>query len=155
MTHKLDRTDLRILDALQTEGRISNVELAERLNLSPTPVARRWRRLEREGYLTGYSARIDAARVGLTVTSYVSVRLRANDWRTASAFEDGVKTLPNVIECCVVSGSSDYLLRVVAASLEDYEQFLKRELAGLEAVASIDSTIVLSQVIERTELPLG
>ncbi len=154
MTQTLDKTDIRILDTLQREGRIANVDLAERLNLSATPVARRWRRLEDEGYLTGYAASIDPRKVGLAVTAYVSVRLRSNEWRTASAFEEAVRDLPNVIECNVVSGSSDYLLQVVARSLEDYERFLKHELAVSGAVGSVDSTIVLNRVIDRAPLPL-
>ncbi len=154
MTKDLDATDRRLLDLLQQHGRLTNVELAERLNLSATPVARRWRRLEEQGYINGYSALIDRKRAGFTVMAYVSVRLRSNEWQTAEAFEQAVRDLANVMECSVVSGSSDYLLRVVAHDLEDYERFLKHELAVIDAINTVDSTIVLNQIVSRSQLPL-
>ncbi len=154
MTKDLDNTDRRLLDLLQQHGRLTNVELAERLNLSATPVARRWRRLEEQGYINGYSALIDRKRAGFAVMAYVSVRLRSNEWQTAEAFEQAVRDLANVMECSVVSGSSDYLLRVVAHDLEDYERFLKHELAVIDAINTVDSTIVLNQIVSRSQLPL-
>jgi len=154
MTQDLDPIDRRLLDLLQQQGRLSNVELAERLNLSATPVARRWKRLEEQGYISGYSALIDQKRVGFGVTAYVSVRLRANEWQTAQAFEQAVKELPNVMDCSVVTGASDYMLRVVARDLEDYERFLKHELAVIDAINTIDSTIVLNRIVNRNQLPL-
>ncbi|MDZ4729746.1 MAG: Lrp/AsnC family transcriptional regulator [Xanthomonadales bacterium] len=154
MTNELDDTDRRLLDLLQQHGRLTNVELAERLNLSATPVARRWRRLEEQGYISGYIALIDQKRAGFDVTAYVSVRLSANEWKTAEAFELAVKNLANVMDCSVVTGSSDYMLRVVARDLEDYERFLKRELAVIDAINTIDSTIVLNRIVSRTQLPL-
>ena len=154
MTKDLDATDRRLLDLLQQHGRLTNVELAERLNLSATPVARRWRRLEEQGYINGYSALIDRKRAGFAVMAYISVRLRSNEWQTAETFEQAVRDLANVMECSVVSGSSDYLLRVVAHDLEDYERFLKHELAVIDAINTVDSTIVLNQIVSRTQLPL-
>jgi DNA-binding Lrp family transcriptional regulator len=133
---------------------MTNIELAERLDRSATPIARRRRRLEDEGYIRGYAAVVEHQKVGYSVTAYVSVRLRSNEWRTAESFEREVRTLANVMECCVVTGSSDYLLRVVARDLRDYERFLKQELAVIPAVNTIDSTIVLNQVLDRNCLPL-
>lgn len=154
MNQELDRIDRRILELLQGNGRITNLELAERVSLSATPVARRWRRLESEGYIRAYSALLDRKKIGYGVVAYVFVRLRANDWRTAENFEQTIDGLVNVLECCVVTGSSDYLLRVIARDLDDYETFLKRELATIESVAAIDSTIVLKQIIDRFSMPL-
>lgn len=154
MTQELDPIDRRLLDLLQQQGRLSNVELAERLNLSATPVARRWKRLEEQGYITGYIALIDQKQAGFGVTAYVSVRLRSNEWQTAEAFERAVKELANVMDCSVVTGSCDYMLRVVARDLEDYERFLKRELAVIDAINTIDSTIVLNRIVSRSQLPL-
>lgn len=153
MAKNPDRIDCRILDLLQRNGRITTVELAERANLSATPVARRWRRLEDEGYIRGYTALIDRKKVGYGVMAYVFVRLRSNDWRTAEAFEQAIPALTNVMECCVVTGASDYLLRVVARDLDDYESFLKRGLAVIETIDSVDSTIVLKQIVDRSNLP--
>jgi Lrp/AsnC family leucine-responsive transcriptional regulator len=154
MTHDLDPVDRRLLGLLQLQGRLTNVELADRLNLSATPVARRWKRLEELGYITGYIAVIDQKLAGFGVTAYVSVRLRANEWKTAEAFERAVKDLANVMDCSVVTGSCDYMLRVVARDLEDYERFLKHELAVIDAINTIDSTIVLNRIVGRTQLPL-
>jgi Lrp/AsnC family leucine-responsive transcriptional regulator len=154
MTHELDPIDRRLLELLQQHGRLSNVELAERLKLSATPVARRWKCLEDQGYIKGYTALVDQKLAGLAVTAYVSVRLRSNEWRTAEEFEKAVKSLPNVMDCCVVTGSCDYMLRVVARDLEDYERFLKHELAVINAINTVDSTLVLNRIVCRTQLPI-
>jgi DNA-binding Lrp family transcriptional regulator len=153
MTKILDRIDCRILQELQEDGRLSNVELAERVNLSPTPCARRLRRLETEGYIRGYTAIVDPRLIGYSVTAYAFIRLSSNGWQAAEAFEKAVRNLPAVMECSVVSGSSDYLLRIVARDLQDYERFVKRELAVIDAIGTIDSTIVLNRVLDRTVLP--
>lgn len=153
MTKNLDLTDRRLLELLQQNARMTTQELAEQLNLTATPVARRWRRLEDEGYIRGYTALVDPRRLGFAVTAYVSVRLRANEWKTAEAFEREVQQLEQVMECCVVTGSSDYLLRVIARDLPDYERFLKHELATIAAVSSLDSTLVLNQIVDRASLP--
>ncbi len=154
MTIQVDRTDLRILQELQENGRITNLELAEKVNLSPTPCARRWKRLQDSGFIRGYTAIVDPRLSGYTVTAYAFIRLSSNGWRAAEAFENAVRKLAPVMECSVVSGASDYVLRIVARDLQDYERFLKRELAVIDAIGSIDSTIVLNQVLNRTVLPL-
>jgi len=154
MTSELDSVDLRLLELLQSNGRITNLELAEQLGLSPTPVARRWKRLEEEGYIRGYTALVDRKKLGYSVSAYIMVRLRSNKWQMAEQFERSVAQLNQVMDCSVVTGNADYLLRVVARDLEDYERFVKRELAVIDSVETIDSTIVLSQTVERSNLPL-
>jgi Lrp/AsnC family leucine-responsive transcriptional regulator len=154
MTSELDSVDLRLLELLQSNGRITNLELAEQLGLSPTPVARRWKRLEEEGYIRGYAALVDRKKLGYSVSAYIMVRLRSNKWQMAEQFERSVAQLNQVMDCAVVTGNADYLLRVVARDLEDYERFVKRELAVIDSVETIDSTIVLSQTVERSNLPL-
>ncbi|HET6565573.1 MAG TPA: Lrp/AsnC family transcriptional regulator [Xanthomonadales bacterium] len=154
MSNTLDAVDRRLLEILQADGRITNLEMAERLGLSPTPVARRWKRLEEEGYIRGYTALVDRKRVGYAVTAYVTVRLRSNNWQMAQQFEQSVAQLDYVMECAVVTGNADYLLRITARDLEDYERFVKHELAVIDPVETIDSTIVLSQTVERFRLPL-
>src|SRR3546814_4669252 len=114
MSKHLDRIDRRILQELQEDGRITSLELAERIGLSATPCARRWRRLEEEGYVCGYSAIVDPRLAGYTVNAYAFVRLSSNGWQAAEAFEKAVRNLPTVMECSVISGASDYVLRVVA-----------------------------------------
>jgi len=153
MTNTLDSIDLHLLEILQSNGRITNLEMAERLGLSPTPVARRWKRLEDEGHIRGYTALVDRKLLGYSVTAYVRVRLRSNNWQRAEQFENAVALLKYVMDCSVVTGNADYLLRVVAKDLEDYERFVKHDLAVIDSVETIDSTIVLSQTIERSKLP--
>ena len=153
MANTLDAVDLRLLEILQEDGRITNLEMAERLGLSPTPVARRWKRLEEEGYIRGYTALVDRKRVGYAVTAYIMVRLRSNNWQMAQQFEQSVAQLDYVMDCAVVTGNADYLLRITARDLEDYERFVKHELAVIDPVETIDSTIVLSQTVERFRLP--
>jgi len=154
MASELDSVDLRLLELLQSNGRMTNLELAEQLGLSPTPVARRWKRLEEDGYIRGYTALVDRKKLGYSVSAYIMVRLRSNKWQMAEQFERSVAQLNQVMDCSVVTGNADYLLRVVARDLEDYERFVKHELAVIDSVETIDSTIVLSQTVERSNLPL-
>ena len=150
----LDKTDRELLRQLQSNARASNALLAERINLSPTPCLRRVRKLESSGVIKGYAAVVDPAAVGLSVAAFAFVKLEKNTAENGEAFEQAVALLPEVMECCVVTGIHDYVLRIVAKDLNAYERFLKAELATLDGVADIETTIILNQAMSRSVLPL-
>ncbi len=143
---KIDNTDRKILRALARDARVTNAELAQRVNLSPTPCLRRLRRLEAEGPIRGYEARFDLEALGLAVAALAFVKLTRASAENAAVFEREVAALPAVVECNVVAGSYDYVLRIVARSLGDYEMILKNHLAGISTVGDVESTIILKQV---------
>ena len=154
MPNSLDETDLRLLQNLQENARLTNVELAERVGLSPSPCLRRLKRLEAEGFIKGYMTLIDQNAIGLPVSIFVSVTLKQQTESALEEFEARIRELPQVMECYLMTGTSDYLLRVVTADLAAYERFLKDHLTRIPAIASIQSSFALKQVSFRTALPL-
>ncbi|MCH4295252.1 Lrp/AsnC family transcriptional regulator [Shewanella sp. 3B26] len=151
---QLDKKDTAILAALQQNGRQSVTELAASVGLSDTPCLRRIRRLEQEGYIQGYGALLDHRKAGFEVIVYASLRLSENSDKAAERFETAVALLPEVMECSVITGSHDYLLKIVARDLLAYERFVKKSLGSLPGVAGIESTLVLKQTFSRNALPL-
>ena len=152
---QFDRTDLRLLDCLQAEARLSNVELSERVHLSPSQCLRRLRRLEQAGLVRGYAALLDRERLGFGVVAFVNVSLEKQSEHPAQAFNQAVQDLPEILECHAVSGEADYLLRVVAADLKSFSDFLMHRLLRLPEVAHVRSSILLDEVKSTTALPLG
>ncbi len=150
----LDRIDYRILQHLQNDARISNAELAERVGLSASPCLRRVRALERAGILKRYVALVDPRAVGLPISVVVNVSLRSQERAALVEFERQIECCPEVMECYLMTGSSDYLLRIVVPDLESYERFLADTLTRIPGVANIQSGLALKQVVYRTELPL-
>lgn len=153
-TADIDDLDKRILATLQDDGRLTNVELAGRVGLSPSPCLRRVRILEEAGIIRGYQAVVDQAQVGLPVSVFVSVKLEKQREDALQRFEKAVRAFPEVLECYLMTGSRDYLLRVVARDLADYERFLKATLTRIDGVASIESSFALAQVKHTAVLPL-
>ena len=151
----LDAIDRRILDRLQENGRVSNVELANDVGISSSPCWRRVRELERRGVISGYVALVDAAAVGLPVSVFVQVTLERQIEAALETFEAAVKARPEVMECYLMTGDADYLLRVVVSDLPTYEAFLKDHLTRIPGIANIKSSFALNQVKYRTSLPLG
>ncbi len=152
---KLDRTDRRILEVMQQDGRISNLELADRVGLSPTPCARRVKRLEESGLISGHVTLLDQSRLGLKLTAYIGITMDRHTPERFDAFEEKVKEYPEVMDCAVVTGqSSDYLLRAVVPDMEYYERFLLGRLTRIEGVTGVHSSFELRRVVHRTELPL-
>lgn len=151
----LDAIDRRILRELQKDGRLSNVELAERVGLSASPCLRRLRLLEEAGVIRGYTALVDQRQVGMPISVFVSVKLDRQREEELARFEDAVRRCPEVLECYLMTGTRDYLLRVVAKDLADYERFLKSTLTRIAGVASIESSFALAQVKYSQSLPLG
>lgn len=150
----LDQIDQRILAALQANARLSNVELANQAGLSPSPCLRRVRGLEEDGVIKGYAALVDQEAVGLPVSVFVMVSLERQVEQALEIFEARVSALPEVMECYLMTGDSDYLLRVVTRDLQAYERFLMHQLTKFPGVSSIKSSFALKQVVYRTALPI-
>ena len=147
---KLDAYDPRILAALQRDGRLSNVQLAEEIGLSPSPCLRRVRLLEEAGVIRGYQASIDRDEVGLGLTVFVGIKVEQ-----AEAFHRAVVDLPEVISVHLVSGESDFLLQVVVPDLRAYERLLSETLLRLPGVSDIRSNFAIKTVKAPSPLPLG
>ncbi|MEP3277416.1 MAG: Lrp/AsnC family transcriptional regulator [Stappiaceae bacterium] len=143
---KIDDFDIKILRALQQDGRISVNDLSELVGLSPTPVSRRIRNLENAGVITGYSALIDEAALGYDVSVFVSVQLDKQVDDALARFEAAIAEFPEVVECWLMTGNRDYLLRIATTGLKEFEQFLVGRLTKLQGVASIESSIPLRRV---------
>lgn len=150
----LDRIDRRILAALGEEGRISWRDLAERVGLSLTPTLRRVKRLEDEGFITGYAAQFDEQRLGAAFSVFVSVTLDRQAEENLDAFERRITAAPEVMSCFLMSGGSDYLLRVVARDLPSFQTFMVEFLTRIPGVARIQSSFALKAVAHRSAPPL-
>lgn len=150
---KLDRTDVRILQTLSADGRISWRDLAERVGLSLTPTLRRIRRLESEGYIEGYAATLSEEKIAGRVSVFVSVTLDRQVEAAAGAFEAAVVKIPQVAACFMMAGQSDYLLRVVARDLDHYHAVLG-ELTRIPHVAHVQSSFALKTVARRPSIPV-
>lgn len=151
----IDTIDRRILGRLQGDARIRNVALAESVGLSASPCLRRVKGLEERGVIRGYVTLVDQNAVGLPVSVFVSVTLEKQIEPALEEFERHVRACPEVMECYLMTGDADYLLRVVAADLSAYERFLLNQLTRIPGVASIKSSFALKQVAYRTALPLA
>ena len=150
----LKEIDNRILAQLQENARLSNVDLSKKINLSQSPCLRRVKKLEDAGVIKGYFALIDQNAVGLPVSVFVSVSLEKQIESALELFEKTIKSRPEVMECYLMTGDADYLLRVVAKDLSAYERFLLDHLTRINGVSSIKSSFALKQVTYKTALPL-
>lgn len=151
----LDRTDRRILDALQKDGRLTNLELAEKVSLSPSPCLRRVRRLEEAGVLRQYVALVDPAKIGLALLAYVSVKLEKRGKMPIDAFSEVVSRWPEVVACYAMTGDMDYLLRVQVEDLDHFSRFLMDHLLRQTGVIDVKSNFVLERIKDTTALPLA
>ncbi len=151
---KLDAIDLQILRELQAEARISNVDLARRVHLSPSPCLARVRALERAGILDRYVALLDPVKLGLGVSVFISITLDRQVERALDSFESAIAGYEEVMECYLMTGDSDYLLRVLVADVAELQRFIVEKLAALPNVANIKSSFSLKQVKYKTAIPL-
>lgn len=155
-TMKLDRIDRQILELLQSNAQWSNLELADKVGLSPTPCARRVKQLEDAGLIKTYVALLDRDKLGLKLTAYIGITMDRHTPERFEQFESEVMTYPEVIECSVVTGqSADYLIKAVVPDMQFYEQFLLGRLTRIPGVSGVHSSFQLRQVIQRTQLPLN
>jgi Lrp/AsnC family leucine-responsive transcriptional regulator len=152
---ELDRTDKRILDALQKDGSLSNLELAEKVGLSPSPCSRRVKQLEENGIIVGKAVLLDAEKLGLNLTAIIQVSM---DRHTPDRFENFDKTLeayPEVVTCSLITGqAADYLVEVMVTDMAHYQEFLLNKLTTIPGVTGVHSSFVLRKIINRTAIPL-
>jgi Lrp/AsnC family leucine-responsive transcriptional regulator len=151
----LDRTDLRMLAVLQAEGRVTNAELADRVNLSPSACLRRLQRLESEEVIIGYAAQIDAQAVGLGLQAFVRVQLARHEGAAIERFVERLAEWDEVVACHALTGDMDYLMHVYVADLEHFSRFLLDRLLNDGAVADVNSSFVLRTVKRSPSLPLA
>jgi Lrp/AsnC family leucine-responsive transcriptional regulator len=150
----LDKIDVEILKCLQVDSSLSNVELAEKVCLSPSPCARRVKILKDNGYFRGWVTLLDPEKIGLPVNVFIQVRLSHQIKRNLQQFEKEVAKWPEVMECYLMTGDYDYLMRVVVPDLQAYQHFLDTRLTLVKGVDNIRSSFSLKQVRYKTELPL-
>lgn len=150
----LSSIDRRILRALQEDGRMTIQAVAERVGLSASPCLRRIRQLEEAGLISAYSAIVDQKAVGLPVSVFISIKLERQRSKELDRFADAIRAWPEVMECYLMTGQFDFLLRVVCADLAAYEAFLREKLTQLEGVGSIESSFSLAQIKYSRVLPI-
>lgn len=153
--NKLDDTDYKILELLQRNAKMTNLELAEAINLSPTPCARRVKRLEDDGIIQRYVTLINPDAIGLKLTVYLAVTLEKHSSEYFELFEKAVKAFPEVVECSVVTGrKEDLLLKIVARDMQHYEDFLLKEINTLSGVKTVHTSFQLRDIISNAPVPL-
>ena len=150
----IDAIDRRILHELQLDGRLSNYALSQRVNLSESACLRRVRRLEASGLIRGYVGLVDQSQAGYPDNVFVQITLHSQQQDDLAAFEREALNLPEVMECYLMSGDADYLLRVIVADARDYERIHSQHLTRLPGVARVHSSFALRTVVKRTELPI-
>lgn len=150
----IDAKDRQIVRALQQDGRLSNVDLAAQVNLSPSPCLRRVRLLEEGGIIQGYSAVVDPKTVGLRITAFIRITLSRHDREAVGRFEAQVQRIDEILDCHLLTGEADYLLRVMVADLDAYEDFVRERLHGIAGISSITTNLVYGTVKASRVLPI-
>lgn len=151
---EIDEIDCKLLVALQANARLTTEQLSEKAGLSPSPVARRVRLLESAGIIKGYVAIVDQAKVGLPISVFASIKLERQREDELDRFAAAVTRWPEVVDCYLMTGQRDYLLRIVVRDLQAYETFLKQKLTRLDGVSSIESSFALGQIKQSHALPM-
>ncbi|MFT5224684.1 MAG: Lrp/AsnC family leucine-responsive transcriptional regulator [Polaribacter sp.] len=155
MTLSLDKIDKHILTLMQSNGRISNLELSDKVGLSPTPCSRRVKRLEESGLIDGHVTLLNKEALGLNLTAIIGISMDRHTPDRFEQFEKAIVDMPEVIECSIVTGqSADFLLKVVVRDMQHYEKFLLGDLTRLPGVTGVHSSFVLRQIVKKTALPL-
>ena len=152
--NELNETDLAILREVQEDGRISNVELANRIELSPPATHARLKRLQSQGYIRKYVALLDQEKMGFDMTCFVNISLRMHGSDELSGFRNNVKELPEVLDCYHVTGEFDYLLRIVVRNRKELQRFVEQKLTPIPGLARIYTSLVLDEIKSSTSLPL-
>ena len=151
-THKLDRTDLKILRLLQKQGRISNVDLSQQVNLSPAPCLVRVKRLEQAGIIRRYRAELDPLSLGLALLAYVEITLDRTTPDVFENFKQAIQMIPEIEECHMVAGGFDYLVKVRCADMDDYRRILGEKIAAINGISQTHTYVVMEQVKTSNEL---
>lgn len=152
MTNDLDATDRRILGVLQKEGRITNADLSDRVNLSPSACHRRVQRLEEDGFIAGYVALLDTRKMGRPTTVFVEITLQGQADDLLDAFEREVAKVPDILECHLMAGTADYLIKIMAEDTEDFARIHRKFLSRLPGVRQMQSSFALRTVVKTTAL---
>lgn len=152
---QIDRYDRQILSLLQTDGRLSNQELADRIGLSPSPCLRRVRALEEAGLITGYRALVDAKKLGLSLMALIHISMDRHTPERFANFDAEVAAIPEVIECLLITGQdADYQLKVIVRDMDAYQELLLNRITRIAGVTGVHSSFVLRRIVERTAVPL-
>jgi Lrp/AsnC family transcriptional regulator, leucine-responsive regulatory protein len=154
MKGSLDATDRKILRILQENGRITNADLAKAIELSPPSALQRVRRLEQAGYIRGYSALLDADKLGYPVTVWAMVSLVLHQDQPIERFREGIQKIPEILECYNLSGEFDFLLKIVVADIRSYEELMREKLSRIEGIRQLQSAFVLRVTKHTTHLPI-
>ena len=155
-TMKIDRYDQQILDILQTDGRINNQDLADRIGLSPSPCLRRVRALEESGLIVGYRALLNAKQLGLSLMALIHISMDLHTPERFANFEASVSVLPEVLECLLITGQdADYQLKVAVRDMDHYQALLLNKITRITGVTGVHSSFVLRQVVSKTALPVA
>ncbi len=151
----LDEIDRQLLNELQSEGRVTNVDLARRVGLTAPPCLRRVRALEEQGIIRGYHAELDASRLGFAITVFAMVSLKSQAEQDLRAFEDHIRTLPEVRECHMLNGEIDFILKIVSCDLQSFQEFLTSKLTPAPNVASVKTSLTIRTAKHLPGVPIG
>lgn len=152
---KLDRFDKAILNILQTDGHISNQDLADRIGLSPAPCLRRVKALEQAGFILGYQALVDAKKLGLSLMALIGISMDQHTPERFANFEHSITQIPEVLECLLITGQqSDYLLKVVVKDMDDYQHLLLHKITKIAGVTGVHTSFVLRNVVAQAKVPV-
>ncbi|MEM7799058.1 MAG: Lrp/AsnC family transcriptional regulator [Chloroflexota bacterium] len=151
---EIDDIDRQILRILQRESQLTNVELSQRIGLSPTPCLRRVKRLEEDGFISGYRAEVDRRKLGYPIMAFVQITLNTQVESALEMVEAAVRERPEIIHCYLITGDSDYMLQVVARDLDDYADFMRNHLTKIPAIQNIKSSFALDDILTDRAIPI-
>ena len=151
---KIDKTDKKILEILQRNAKITNAKLSKEIGLSPAPTLERVRKLEAKGIISGYNAKLDMSKIGLGVSTFVMVTLKGHNKKNLVSFLDKIKDVNNVIECHHITGSADFILKVVSENIESYQELMLETVSEIEVTASLQSMVILSTFKDSKVMPI-
>ena len=151
---KIDRTDKKILELLQKNAKITNANLSKEIGLSPAPTLERVRKLEARGIISGYHAKLNMSKIGLGVSTFVMVSLKGHNKKNLKSFLDKIKDVENIIECHHITGSGDFILRIVAEDIESYQELMLDKVSEIEVTDSLQSMVILSTFKDNKVIPV-
>ena len=151
---KIDPTDKKILDILQSQGKITNAQLAKDVNLSPAPTLERVKKLETLGYIKGYYAQLNREKLGLGVATFVSIKLKNHNETSNKEFVNHINDIPEVVECHYITGSSDFLIKVVSTSIEAYQALIINKISAIEQIDNLQTMVILSTLKDSKRIPI-
>ena len=151
---KIDRTDKKILEILQKNAKITNAKLSQEIGLSPAPTLERVRKLEARGIISGYHAKLNMSKVGFGVSTFVMVSLKGHNKKNIDSFLDKIKDVENIVECHHITGSGDFILRIVAEDIESYQELMLDKVSEIEVTDSLQSMVILSTFKDNKVIPV-